>query len=152
MRILHTVVNAPWLPPGGRAEIVSADHPPSPTGLVRLLVRAGELIFCEPRRDTGKIDIPTAPVAADDLEGRAAAAALAERVLGGSAGARLLGYVRNVVPDAVDDYPWPTPLAHFSVWVADGKPVVAGTWVDTRLDGCPLHDRHWWPLLRTITG
>ncbi len=144
-RLVVAIPDAPWLPPGGLAEVVA--HPggpaPAPTGLVRLLVRRDDHAFCVPRDGSGKADLPTRPV--PDLgDGRAAAEGLARDVLGTAAGLRLVGYVRNVVAAGTADYPWPTPLAHFAVWAAHGEPRVPGEWLP--LAGPALRDRHWWPL------
>lgn len=150
-RVLAATQDAPWLPPGGLAEVVAdAGGPaPSPTGLVRLLVHRDGHAFCVPRADSGKADLPTRPV--PELgDGRAAAESLARDVLGTAAGLRLVGYVRNVVAAGAEDYPWPTPLAHFAVWAADGEPRVPGTWLP--LVGPELRDRHWWPLLGWPAG
>lgn len=144
-RVVGRVPNASWLPPGGLAEVVAdpGGSAPSPTCLVRLLVRRDGRAFCVPRSGSGKEDLPTRPV--PDLgDGRATAEQLARDVLGAAAGLRVVGYVRNVVATGAADYPWPTPLAHFAVWRADGDPRVPGTWLP--LDGPELRARHWWPL------
>ena len=53
------------------------------------------------------------------------------------------GYVRNLVLRPAADYPWPTPVACFSVWRATaGAPIVPGAWVPR----AELGERHWWPL------
>ncbi|WP_324844051.1 NUDIX hydrolase [Cellulomonas sp.] len=144
-RIVTATPDAPWLPPGGLAEVVAdpGGHAPAPTGLVRLLVRRHGRALCVPRSGSGKVDLPTRPV--PDLgDGRGAAEDLAGEVLGTADGLRLVGYVRNVVAPGAEDYPWPTPVAHFAVWEAEGDPQVPGSWVP--LDGPVLRDRHWWPL------
>lgn len=150
--LVATTPDAPWLPPGGRAEVLAdpGGVPPRPTGLVRLLVRREGHVFCVPRTGSGADDLPTRAV--PDLgDGVATVRSLAADVLGadalgpdGTAGLRLAGYVRNVVPAGVGDYPWPVPLAHFAVWTASGEPRVPGTWLP--LDGPALRERHWWPL------
>jgi hypothetical protein len=150
-RVLAATPDAPWLPPGGHAEVVAdpGGPAPSPTGLVRLLVHRDGHAFCVPRDGSGKADLPTRPV--PDLgDGRAAAESLARDVLGTAAGLRLVGYVRNVVAAEAEDYPWPTPLAHFAVWAADGEPRVPGTWLPVAGPG--LRDRHWWPLAGDPAG
>jgi hypothetical protein len=144
-RLVAATQDAPWLPPGGRAEIVAdpAGPAPAPTGLVRLLVLRDGHAFCVPRDGSGKADLPTRPV--PDLgDGRGVAEDLAREVLGTAAGLRLVGYVRNVVTGGAETYPWPIPLAHFAVWTADGDPRMSGTWLP--LGGPELRDRHWWPL------
>jgi hypothetical protein len=145
--IVDVVPDAPWLPAGGRAEIVRSRLAPAPAGLVRLLVRDGERIYCEPRADSGKIDLPTDLVPVDDPDGSRAAAALAQRVFGELVHVTPIGFVRNVVPTDAADYPWPTPVAHFTVWTAAGRPGIPGTWIDTGLADNPLESRHWWPLI-----
>lgn len=134
---------APWLPPGGRAEVVRREIPPSPMSMVRLLLRRGDEVFCVPRSETGKLDLPTRRTDAGDLDGVRTIAALAAEVVGAPAETRFLGAVRNVVERPVDDYPWPTPLAHFGVWASSDAPIVDGTWVDLST----LTERHWHPLV-----
>lgn len=145
--VLAVVADAPWLPTGGRAEIVRSPNAPSPAGLVRLLLCDGDRIFCEPRSDSGKLDLPTSPVAVDDPDGRHAAIALAQRVFGRPVDVAPVGFVRNVVPVGAADYPWAIPVAHFTVWTAAELPNSAVTWVDTSVTDHPLRDRHWWPIV-----
>ena len=68
--------------------------------------------------------------------------------------ASLLGFVRNVVVDPPDDYPWPSPEAYFTVWhctwPVDGEP--SGTWLDAREASAELGKRHWWPLAAHVPG
>jgi len=151
--ILRSTPSAPWLPPSGQAGVVRSAIAPSPTSLVRLLIRRGEYVFCVPRDGSGKVDLPTQSVRPEDPDGRIAAIDLAPFVLGRTAAARPVGFVRNVVVTATDDYDWPIPLAHFSVWAAGGEPAIAGTWI--RADASSeVSDRHWFPLLsrRTLAG
>lgn len=143
--LLTSAPHAPWLPAGGRADVVRASVAPAPTGLVRLLVRRGDTVFCT-RRDDGRIDLPTRAVPGEDPDGSATVAALTREVLGAGVRPAPVGYVRNVVPEGVDGYPWPVPLAHFVVWAASGDPRCDGTWEDVR-GASTLRDRHWWPLL-----
>jgi len=144
--LVDVVLDAPWLPAGGRAEIVRSSIAPVPTGLVRLLLRDGDRVYCERRSDSGKLDLPTESVSADDPDGRQAATTLANRVFGRPVDVSPMGFVRNVVPEGAADYPWPTPVAHFTVWTAAGLPS-AGTWVDTNVADNPLKARHWWPII-----
>ncbi|WP_098465240.1 NUDIX hydrolase [Isoptericola jiangsuensis] len=143
--------DAPWLPPGGRADVVLDPDgaPPAPTGLVRLLLRSGDDVFCVPRDGgTGRLDLPTC-VVPDHDDGRTAALGLARAVLGRDVVPTMVGYVRNEVllPGAASgNYPWPAPVCHFTVWQATGTPHLPGTWLPTDA-ASPLADRHWWPLL-----
>lgn len=144
--LLRSTADAPWLPAGGRADVVRASVAPAPTGLVRLLVRRGDALFCT-RRDDGRLDLPTRAVPPDDPDGALTAAGLAGDVLGSGARAVPVGFVRNVVDAPGAGYPWPVPLAHFTVWSAAGTPQVAGVWLDADEAGTALADRHWWPLV-----
>ncbi|WP_239073185.1 NUDIX hydrolase [Sediminihabitans luteus] len=136
-----------WLPAGSRADVVRdpGGDVPSPTCLVRLLLERDGEVFCVPREDGAtRLDLPTRVVGA--LDPQVVADALAREVVGHGARPELLGYVRNVVTTPDAGYPWPAPLAHFTVWAVRGVPAVAGTWV-------PVHDlreRHWWPLVGTV--
>lgn len=140
--------DAPWLPPGGRAQAVRGGQPQVPMCLVRLLLRRDDRAFCVPRGGTGKLDLPTRTVALGDPDGASTAADLVVQVTGTTRQARFLGAVRNVVGAADDDYPWPAPLAHFGVWVTDAEPSVPGSWLSLEDPGTPLRDRHWFPLLQ----
>lgn len=149
--ILLSVPDAPWLPPGGRAEVVRSPTAPRPTGLVRLLVRRDGTVFCTPR-DDGRLDLPTRRVSGDDPDGSVTARRLVRDVLGPGARPSPVGYVRNVVPAPDDDYPWPVPVAHFTVWEAVGEPVRDGRWVDVSVGSSVLGTRHWWPLVAGAPG
>lgn len=132
-----------WLPPGSRADVMLGAPPAQePTGLVRLLVVRGAELFCVPR-DDGRTDLPTRRVAPGEAP-HEEAHALAAAVLGPGAEVRAWGYVRNLVLDLGADYPWPTPVACFSVWrpTTDGVPVVPGVWCGQ----AEMGERHWWPL------
>lgn len=142
--------DAPWLPPGSRAEVVRSAVAPSPTCLVRLLLRRGAEVFCVPREQTAALDLPTRVVEASDPDGRATAARLALDVLGQDARLVPVGFVRNVVAQDAPDYGWPVPVAHFVVWEAMGVPVVDGEWVAARGAGSLLAERHWFPLLSEL--
>jgi mutator protein MutT len=145
--IVETTPHAPWLPAGGKAEAAVDLNgiPRAPTGLVRPLIRRNDEVFCTPR-DSGKVDLPTRAV--PDLDdGRSAAENLAQLVLGEARSVNLLGFVRNIVDTPDAQYPWPTPLAYFSVWEACGDPVIDGQWVSITDDRSPLRERHWWPIV-----
>lgn len=146
-RLLRSVPDAPWLPPGGRADIVLSRGGacPEPASLVRLLVEHDQAVFCVARDGSGKTDLPTTTVAPHET-GPRAAARLAADVLGPSAELTVRGYVRNTVL-AGRDYPWPTPCAHFVVFDARASAArVRGTWVPLGAPG-DLVERHWWPLV-----
>jgi hypothetical protein len=150
----------PWLPEGGRAEVVrSALEPPAPIAVVRLLVTSGDLLRVVPRPDGRGLDLPSAVVTAGVPE---ALAVLRRGVPGGTTSPRPLGFVRNTVPDAPADYAWPAPVAHFAVWqcMAEPPPGPAvrqagatgwapdpdGRWLAPDEAAATLGDRHWWPL------
>lgn len=149
--LVDVVLDAPWLPAGGRAEIVRSPIAPAPAGLVRLLLRDGDRIYCEPRSDSGKLDLPTDSVSVDDPDGRQAATALAQRVLGKPVNVTPIGFVRNVVPNGIPDYSWPTPVAYFTVWTTVELPSAVGTWIDTSVTDNPLEARHWWPIIDQLS-
>ncbi|WP_435735986.1 hypothetical protein V5D56_14400 [Cellulosimicrobium sp. PMB13] len=142
---------APWLPPGGRADVVLLDEDvamPEPTALVRLLIRddAGR-VFCVPR--TGGRpgwDLPTRTVG-DEGPGEALDG-LVRTVLGRPHETTPLGFVRNTVP-AGTTYAWPAPVAHFAVHrvLGSARPRVDGTWFDAAAAREHLGERHWWPLV-----
>ena len=146
---------AAWLPPGGRADVVLVGKDaavPAPTCVVRVLATRDGDVFTVPRTDGKGLDIPTAPVAEAGAVGSLQALMLG--VFGEVHPAKLLGYVRNVVPDAPDDYPWPSPDAHFAVWhcavPADCEP--RGVWLAAAEAGSHLRERHWWPLAAHVPG
>jgi len=116
--------------------------------LVRLLLRQDDRVFCVPRDDSGKLDLPTRPVAPGDVDGTGTVTDLAVQVTGREHDARFLGAVRNVVGAADADYPWPQPLAHFGVWAVDAEPRIPGSWLRLDKTESPLSARHWFPLLQ----
>lgn len=151
MLVLSCLPDAPWLPPGGRADVVvhDPDDPvPSPLGLVRLLVTDSDgRIFCRARTgDRPGWDLPTAHV--PDGGRQTAVEKLTTAVFGQVAATELVGYVRNTVP-AGTRYEWPAPVAHFAVYrVLDhAVPVLDGTWLDDDAAAEHLGERHWWPLI-----
>ncbi|WP_239066156.1 NUDIX hydrolase [Microbacterium hibisci] len=149
-RILAESAHPAWLPSGSRVEIVQRREPPQPMSLVRLLLRLGDDVFCVPRADSGKLDLPTRATAEGPADGSAAIAALSEAVTGSRVRPVFVGAVRNIVPDPPATYPWPAPCAHFGVWSTDEPPVVDGTWVDVGRGDSLLRDRHWFPLVRAV--
>lgn len=148
-RLLLSHPDASWLPNGGRADVVlvGADAVvPNPTCIVRLLITRGKEILTEARADGGGPDIPSLRVCSGTVEENMEA--LLVRVLGAVYPATLLGYVRNVVHEAPDDYPWPSPVAHFAVWrcTYTGDLGAHGLWLDAAEAEAELGNRHWWPL------
>lgn len=153
-QVLTSRPDAPWLPAGGRADVVLAatDAPvPDPVCIVRLLTtyadEAGPRLHVVSRSDGGGPDLPTRLVA--DGSPEACLAALAADTWGHHLPVRLLGYVRNVVTPPVDDYAWPVPHAHFAVWHAElASPAHpgSGVWLSADEAREVLADRHWWPL------
>ncbi len=142
---------APWLPPGGRADVVLLDENepvPDPTALVRLLIRDdARRVFCVPRTG-GRAgwDLPTRTVG--DEEAGEALDGLVRTVLGRPHETTPLGFVRNTVPTGTA-YAWPAPVAHFAVHrvLGSARPRVDGTWFDAAAAREHLGERHWWPLV-----
>ena len=145
--VLHSHAEAPWLPAGGRADVIRGTVPRAPMCLVRLLIVSGDRAFCVRRDGMGKLDLPTRPVDASDPSGHRAIDALMTEIIGPAGVARFVGAVRNTVKGATSEYPWPMPVAYFGVWQVEGAPVVDGRWLPLH-DGSPLADRHWFPLAR----
>lgn len=150
-RVVQSTPDAPWLPPGGRADVVASrqEGPPVPTVVVRVAALSCGRLFVVERPGRG-LDLPFRPVG----EGSATAALgdLLGSVVGSpSPHARLLGYVRNTVDQPSPDYPWPTPRACFTVFAVEvGHPVgqrLSGTWLTHEEASGALADRHWWPLM-----
>jgi hypothetical protein len=152
-QVLVRVDSPSWLPAGSQAEVVLAvgEEPPTPVGLVRLLLQRSSTVFCTARSGTRLLDLPTADVLCRD-DGRSAVAGLAAAVFGRPTPVSLIGYFRNVVPSSSIDYPWPVPDAYFCVWTAAGDPVIDGEWLSTDDPSSPLPNRHWWPLAQATRG
>ena len=151
-KVVASFPDAPWLPPGGRADVVASqqDDPPSPTVLVRLAVLADRRLFVVERAGRG-LDLPFRVVGDGSVGGTLAA--LGSAVVGTpGTDPGLVGYVRNIVERPAADYAWPTPRACFAVYAVHlGEPAelgVPGRWVTHDEAGSALSDRHWWPLLR----
>ena len=115
--------------------------------VVRLLLRQADRVFCVPRPDTARLDLPMPLVGQNDSSGVGAISGLAERITGSQTQLTFVGAVRNIVESPHDGYAWPTPRAHFGVWTSENAPVVDGTWVSVGEDS-PLRDRHWFALVR----
>jgi hypothetical protein len=148
-RLLVSRPDAPWLPPDGRADVVLAgvaESPPEPTCVVRLLVTCDGALLTRPREDGRGLDLFSSSV--DGQPATECLERLQEDTVGPGASARLLGYVRNVVPTPDDGYPWPRPLAHFAVWHCEleGEHQIAGEWLGSEAAALALAERHWWPL------
>jgi hypothetical protein len=144
--VVYTTPNAPWLPRGGRADVIRRITPPRPMSVVRLLLRRADQVFCVPRATNGQLDLPMQVVEMSDFSGATAIRELASKVVGRTSELHFIGAVRNVVGIPGEGYPWPTPLAHFGVWASDEAPVVDGTWMSIESDEPGLRDRHWFPL------
>lgn len=145
--LIRSTSNAPWLPSGGRAEVIRSFVAPKPASIVRLLLRRRDMVFCVRRDGVGKLDLPTRRVPSADQDGLATARQLAFQVLGKTTPVTPMGFVRNVVLDPSPDYEWPVPFAHFTLWAAAGEPASAGTWISTSDSATPLSERHWFPLI-----
>lgn len=145
--LVHVTHDAPWLPPGGRAEVVRRTTPPRPMSVVRLLLRDSDRVFCVPRQGTARLDLPMLEAARDDPDGTATVRELAKRITGEHLTMQFVGAVRNVVEAPNDGYEWSAPLAHFGVWASDAAPITDGTWVRLDDDELQLRDRHWYPLV-----
>jgi hypothetical protein len=156
-RVVATFPDAPWLPAGSRADVITSrqDSAPAATVVVRLALRRGGDLLVLERLDGSGLDLPSAPVAG--LTPQAAVDRLHRVVLGAPVpqSTRLLGYVRNTVPEPGGGYPWPAPLAAFAVWtdeVAHSVRPLAGTWLASDRLETELGERHWWPLLDAAAG
>lgn len=157
-KVIHSTPDAPWLPPGSRADVISSrqEAPPANTVVVRLaLLRGPDLLVLE--RLTGGLDLPSAPVG--DLSVQEALGRLVSVVAGvdHALAPRLLGYVRNTVPTPDAGYPWPVPKACFGVWHDELDPGAdlgtgVGRWVRRDQAGDTLGERHWWPLVALLDG
>ena len=154
-RVLQSTADAPWLPPGGRADVITSrqDNPPPNTVVVRLAVTGARGLLVERRAD-GDLDLPSRPVAPGTAQ--QALGALVASALGsvGPVQPTLIGYVRNVVREPDDGYPWPTPFACFAVHALpfEGGRPVAGEWIALEDSAPALGHRHWWPLVALHLG
>jgi hypothetical protein len=151
-KVIHQYLDAPWLPPGSRADVVASrqDDAPAQTVVVRLAVirrddSGADRLFVTDRRDRAgrHHDLPFARVG--DRSPEEEARRLAHRY--GSGDLTLRGYVRNTVPAPTPDYPWPAPRACFAVWTVRTTAVpLEGHWPDHARAARELGGRHWWPL------
>ncbi|GAA2737499.1 hypothetical protein GCM10009867_24880 [Pedococcus aerophilus] len=153
-KVIHSVPDAPWLPNGSRADVITSrqQDPPAGTVVVRVvLTRGADLLVLE--RLTGGLDLPSAPVG--DLDPQEALRRLLEVVAGPrhDLAPSLLGYVRNSVPTPDEEYPWPVPKACFAVWHAELRHDLdtgVGRWVGRDEAVAALRERHWWPLVAQL--
>jgi hypothetical protein len=155
-RVLQSTADAPWLPPGGRADVITSrqDSPPPNTVVVRLAVTGPRGLLVQ-RRPDGDPDLPSRPVGTGGPE--AALGGLTASVVGEArpSSPPLIGYVRNVVRQPDDTYPWPTPFACFAVHAlsSDGRrPLLSGEWIALEDNASQLSDRHWWPVVALHLG
>lgn len=118
---------------------------PTPVCLVRLAVTRDGRVLSVPRAGGG-LDLPTEPVRGGDH------AVALRTLLDRERPASPLGFVRNLVPAPPEDYPWPSPEAHFVVWrcrLRDGLEP-SGAWLDAPSAAAELGSRHWWPLVAQL--
>lgn len=155
-RVLQSTADAPWLPPGGRADVITSrqDTPPPNTVVVRLAVTGPRGLLVR-RRPDGDADLPSRPVGTATPE--SALGGLVASVVGGPGrvSPSLIGYVRNVVREPDDAYPWPTPFACFAIHALSaegGGAVLAGEWVAVEENASRLAHRHWWPVVALHLG
>lgn len=165
-RVVQSTPEAPWLPPGSRADVIASrqDDAPPQTVVVRLAVRGDRGLLVVERADGRGPDLPTRTVgegqtpeeclrelaASVGVDLRGTSGALVSGETGSGTGrAALLGYVRNVVPHPDADYPWPTPNACFAVFgAASAEDRLDGArWLAPEAQEAALGERHWWPLL-----
>lgn len=149
--VVRVTENAPWLPPGGRAEAFRGAVVPRPMSVVRLLLTRGDHVFCIARAETGLLDLPMRVTLDDDPHGAETMARLAYEVIGARCALTFVGAVRNVVEAATDGYAWPTPLAHFGLWTAAADPSIDGVWLPVGGDESPLREKHWYPIVSGLT-
>jgi hypothetical protein len=123
---------------------------PVPVCLVRLLVTHRNRVLVVSRPDGRGFDLPTRRAVGGAWE--EALESLARETVDGDHRPGLLGYVRNSVPGAPKDYPWPAPRAHFAVWccpLPDHRRT-SGTWLGAAEAEAELGRRHWWPLVAHV--
>lgn len=156
-RLISSTPTAPWLPNGSTAEAWAGSDcaVPDPCIIVRLLLvrqaaADGAEFFCI--RTFRGLDLPSLPLATGStvMSTTEGIASLANSTLGRSdVEHRCVGYIRNVVPDADADYPYPTPRAHVPVFVPTeaAEPACEGSWLSLDEAHSELAVRHWWPIV-----
>jgi len=155
-RVLQSTSNAHWLPPGGRADVITSrqDNPPPNTVVVRLAVTGPRGLLVQ-RRPDGDPDLPSRPVGPRTTEESLSDLVASTVGSAGRAAPSLIGYVRNVVREPDDGYPWPTPFACFAVHAlpSDGrKSGGEGEWITLQDSAADLGHRHWWPVVALHLG
>lgn len=147
-RVVMSTPNAPWLPPGSRADVIASrqDNPPPNTVVVRVVVRGPRGLLVVDRADGRGPDLPARVVA----DGESAEQALRDlcHELGTSVDdAVLLGYVRNVVRNPDAGYRWPVPAACFALFSVPAADTLTGRWCEPERQRDELGERHWWALV-----
>lgn len=147
-RVVLSVPDAPWLPPGARADVIASrqDEAPPRTVVVRAVVRDSRGLLVVERGDGGGLDLPMRRVAGGEPP-TSALDDLAAELGVWRARAQLIGYVRNVVRMPDPDYPWPVPTACFALFTLPADGVEGGRWLPAVDQPAALGERHWWPLL-----
>lgn len=147
-RVVLSTPDAPWLPPGGRADVIASrqDNAPPRTVVVRAVLRDERGLHVVERADGRGLDLPTRPVT-DGEHPSDAVRALAHDLGVRSERASLLGYVRNVVREPDAGYPWPVPTACFALFVLPASGLAGGLWLPAARQPGELGERHWWPLV-----
>jgi len=148
--LVQVTKNAPWLPPGGRAEAFRGGNPPRPMSMVRLLLVRGDEVFCVARPESGRLDLPTRMTGDDDPTGIQTVATLAHDVIGALCDLTFVGAVRNVVATGTADYAWPTPEAHFGLWTTAADPAIEGEWLTIAGEASSLREKHWYPIVAGV--
>lgn len=147
-RVVMSTPDAPWLPPGGRADVIASrqDNPPPNTVVVRAVVRDTRGMLVVERPDGQGLDLPVRTVAAGETA-EDALRALCEELGARPDEASLLGYVRNVVREPDAGYRWPVPSACFALFTVPSRDSTTGTWCPAERQEADLGKRHWWPLV-----
>ncbi len=151
-RVVRSTLDAPWLPAGGRADVIVSrqDDAPANTVVVRLALVGNRGLLVVEHSDGG-LDLPSRLLVHETPEH--GVAQLSAELTGNANGspAALIGYVRNTVRTPYGDYPWPTPQACFAVYLGEAAhsraPAAPARWIGQEAAARQLSQRHWWPLL-----